>query len=157
MFAKKPQSITTTVRISALAAAIALGSQASADSYGPVGFGPGGVYAFNLASLYRGLDQRIPYFAAHPPVYYSYPVPRTYGYSPFAYPPNARTPDLGIATGPKTILNPYVEQRVTPQADAGSSTVLRPGKSVTQRMVKSDRSVDLRIWPISGEFPETSN
>ncbi len=35
----------------------------------------------------------IPYFAKHPPVYYSYPVARTYGYSPYAYPPGVRTPE----------------------------------------------------------------
>jgi hypothetical protein len=33
-----------------------------------------------------------PYFALHPPVYYSYHVARTYGYSPFAYPPDVLTP-----------------------------------------------------------------
>ena len=34
----------------------------------------------------------VPYFALHPPVYYSYRVARTYGYSPFAYPPGVLTP-----------------------------------------------------------------
>jgi hypothetical protein len=48
----------------------------------------------------------IPFFAMHPPVYYSYPVARTYGYSPFAYPPGVMTPaDDG---GPKEIINPHV-------------------------------------------------
>ena len=32
-------------------------------------------------------SEYVPYYAMHPPVYYSYPVPRPYGYSPFAYPP----------------------------------------------------------------------
>ncbi len=51
----------------------------------------------------------IPYFARHPPVYYSYPVPRTYGYSPFAYPPTVMTPEVTVeATAPKLMSNPYV-------------------------------------------------
>jgi hypothetical protein len=40
----------------------------------------------------------IPYFALFPPVYYSYHVPRTYGYSPFAYPPGVFTPSYEILT-----------------------------------------------------------
>lgn len=37
--------------------------------------------------------EAIPYFSLFPPVYYSYRVPRTYGYSPFAYPPGVLTPN----------------------------------------------------------------
>jgi hypothetical protein len=45
----------------------------------------------------------------HPPVYYSYPVPRAYGWSPWAYPPGTMTPEiLGEMTGPKEIINPHV-------------------------------------------------
>jgi hypothetical protein len=51
--------------------------------------------------------ERLPYFALHPPVYYSHPVPRTYGYTPFA-----SLPDLTIfearQADPVTIRNPYV-------------------------------------------------
>ena len=38
--------------------------------------------------------EHVPYFAKHPPVYYSYPVPRAYGFSPYAYPPGTPTPEL---------------------------------------------------------------
>ena len=72
------------------------------------GFGHGHLYGFNLGSVYGGLEHRVPYFAAHPPVYYSYPIPRTYGYTPFAYPPTVRTPDISLASSPQTIVNPYV-------------------------------------------------
>ncbi len=59
--------------------------------------------------LYQSLDYNVPYFAAHPPVYYSYPVPRTYGYSPFAYPPSVMTPEvIGEPVEPAVIVNPYV-------------------------------------------------
>lgn len=47
-----------------------------------------------------------PYFALHPPVYYSYRVARTYGYSPFAYPPDVLTPGSEPAR-PLVVQNPY--------------------------------------------------
>jgi hypothetical protein len=47
------------------------------------------------ATSYAG--EAIPYFSLFPPVYYSYPVPRTYGYSPFAYPPGFVTPSPQLA------------------------------------------------------------
>src|ERR1700742_789907 len=58
------------------------------------GIGIGIDDGFGLAELYRELLNNVPYYALHPPVYYSYPVPRTYGYSPFAYPPSVMTPDV---------------------------------------------------------------
>lgn len=53
---------------------------------------------------------QVPYFALHPPVYYSYPVPRPYGYSPFAYPPGVMTPELA-APAPVIIRNKFVPQK----------------------------------------------
>jgi hypothetical protein len=54
----------------------------------------------------RGLP---PYFSLFPPVYYSYPVPRTYGYSPFAYPLGTPTPEVTITdANSKIMINPYV-------------------------------------------------
>jgi hypothetical protein len=53
---------------------------------------------------------QVPYFALHPPVYYSYPVPRPYGYSPFAYPPGVMTPEIS-APGPVIIQNKFVPQK----------------------------------------------
>ena len=79
-----------------------------------------GIYgnSYGYGYLYRNLDQKIPYFAAYPPVYYSQPVARSYGYSPFAYPPGTRTPEIvSEPIEPETIINPYVEQ---PAKDAGT-------------------------------------
>jgi hypothetical protein len=81
-------------------AAIAFSSKANAQGCDGCGYGYG--------YLYNSLDYRVPYFAAHPPVYYSYPVPRTYGYSPFAYPPNVMTPEVVAPVQPAVISNPYV-------------------------------------------------
>jgi len=68
----------------------------------------GGYGAFDVGRLYGVLAQNVPYYAAFPPVYYSAPVPRTYGYSPFAYPPGVRTPDLPAEVVAQEIINPYV-------------------------------------------------
>lgn len=55
-------------------------STAKAGEYGlAYGFYP---YYYRSAVV----ADKIPYFAANPPVYYSYYVPRPYGWSPFAYP-----------------------------------------------------------------------
>lgn len=61
--------------------------------------------------LYAGtwVNERIPYFAQHPPVYYKRPVSRPYGYSPYAYPPGYITPER-TARRPEVVIleNPYV-------------------------------------------------
>src|SRR5690242_17257477 len=49
-----------------------------------------------------------PYFSLHPPVYYSQPVARTYGYSPYPYPGAYPTPDVEVAK-PEVIQNPHAE------------------------------------------------
>jgi hypothetical protein len=81
--------------------------------FGGCGIGGGiGIGGYNdicgYAELYRELYNNLPYFALHPPVYYSYPVPRTYGYSPFAYPPGVMTPEIAVEVQPVTIINPHV-------------------------------------------------
>jgi hypothetical protein len=43
------------------------------------GYGNNGPAAYALGNI-----PAPPYFALHPPVYYSHPTPRTYGHSPFA-------------------------------------------------------------------------
>lgn len=93
---------------------LAAGVSASA-AHAQVVFGPG---AYGLGYFDYGYNQpRIPYYALYPPVYYSYPVARPYGFSPFAYPPGAMTPD----NAPKAaeFRNPYVPQpsKVEPAAD----------------------------------------
>jgi hypothetical protein len=80
-------------------------------------FGGGGDYGCDIAELYRQLYNNLPYFALHPPVYYSEPVPRTYGYSPFAYPPGVMTPEIVSEPKPVTINNPYVPATSPAKAD----------------------------------------
>jgi len=81
------------------------------------GFGYGG-FGFDVGRLYDVLGQNVPHFAAFPPVYYSAPIPRTYGYSPFAYPPGTFTPELQEPTiVAQEILNPYVPASTVAEAD----------------------------------------
>lgn len=70
--------------------------------YGQLGFGG---YGFRNTPYTLGQVPVPPYFALHPPVYYSAPVPRPYGYSPFAYPGHVLTPEP--VAPPQTIENPY--------------------------------------------------
>ena len=73
-----------------------------------VGFGGGYGYGDGL-SLYRNGQIPVPpYFSLHPPVYYSAPVARSYGYSPFPYPGDVRTPNVAPVAA-KMINNPYAQ------------------------------------------------
>lgn len=91
-----------------------------------MGFGVGGYSdIYGYAELYRELYNNLPYFALHPPVYYSVPVPRTYGYSPFAYPGDVMTPEVVAPVQPVTIMNPHVksgsDKPAAPEKDRATS------------------------------------
>ncbi|HOM18547.1 MAG TPA: hypothetical protein PLQ00_14545, partial [Thermoguttaceae bacterium] len=66
---------------------------------------PAVVWADWSRSVYS--REHVPYFALHPPVYYTQPVGRPYGWSPFAYPSWVQTP-LVESPRPMVIQNPYV-------------------------------------------------
>lgn len=75
-------------------------------------------------------SERIPYYALHPPVYYSHVVPRPYGYTPFAYPPGTMEP--AMAPAPQTFINPFVpdnkavEKKPVEQTAAAPKTYANP-------------------------------
>ena len=54
-------------------------------------------YPGYLGYFLRICAESAPYFALHPPVYYSLPVPRTYGYSPFSLSAGRANPGLESA------------------------------------------------------------
>lgn len=99
-------------------------------------FGLGGFQGTSITTvfdLYRiGLIPVPPYFALHPPVYYSYPVPRPYGYSPFAYSGNVRTPAIiGEVVQPEVIRNPHVPSSQSGNTDHQDQlTNFGPGRPV---------------------------
>ena len=115
-----------------LAAIIALGvvaTESRAECLGGGGFGFGGfggcgygAFDYGQYGVFNGLwggnpyaFGRIPtppYFALHPPVYYSHPVPRPYGFSPFPYPGWVPTPSYleeEVPAEPAIIDNPHIE------------------------------------------------
>jgi hypothetical protein len=86
------------------------------SGYGGFGYGQG----FAPWLYQSGHIPVPPYFALHPPVYYSQPVPRTYGYSPFAYRSNVRTPEVIDATPAAVITNPYFDKQNTLESKAST-------------------------------------
>jgi hypothetical protein len=88
-----------TARIVLIMAGLALAGAASAradypypyawpNQLGPTAYGVSGtMYGLGIVPV-------PPYYALHPPVYYSCPVPRSYGYSPYAYPGCVQTPEV---------------------------------------------------------------
>ncbi len=98
-----------------------------ARAQGPFGFG-------NITGLpynYFQSQEQLPYYAKFPPVYYSYPVPRTYGYSPFAYPPGVMTPELAVAPEPLDIINPFVSPQPTSAPGPAPTSAPGPSDSLT--------------------------
>lgn len=79
-----------------------LSSAAQAEPWPGLNWGYGWGWPYSVYTL-----DTIPYFALHPPVYYSRPVARPYGYSPFAYPPGVMTPE-GPPPQPQVLYNPHV-------------------------------------------------
>jgi len=80
-------------------------AQAQYPYYAGTGYGCCGAGGFRSSPGFVPLP---PYFAMHPPVYYSYPAARPYGYSPFPYPGTEKAPAAEAATTAE-IINPFVE------------------------------------------------
>ncbi|MGI9427097.1 MAG: hypothetical protein ACR2NM_00450 [Bythopirellula sp.] len=98
-------------------------AQCNAPGLAP-GYGYGYGFGFDVGRLYGVLAQNVPYYAAFPPVYYSAPVPRTYGYSPFAYPPGTATPEIAAPiVAAKEILNPYVPASTSAETETEADKV----------------------------------
>ncbi len=73
-------------------------------------------------------QENLPYFALHPPVYYSHPVPRPYGFSPYPYPPGTMTPQA-IRVQPLTVVNRFVPHSAAieqPTKTAGPLRIRNP-------------------------------
>ncbi|MEM9186486.1 MAG: hypothetical protein AAGB00_08340 [Planctomycetota bacterium] len=114
-------------------AASAQGFAGSGRLFGQFG-GFGGFGSTNIFDLYRtGQTPIPPYFALNPPVYYSYPVPRTYGYSPFYYPGDIKTPDVIVEIQPAMIHNPFVPSSTTatPEPENQVNNEARPAEPPT--------------------------
>jgi hypothetical protein len=108
-------------------------TSASAQGFGSGGYGLG---FYNYGN--SGINQAsIPYYALYPPVYYSFPVPRTYGYSPFAYPPGVMTPEVAPTVAAVEFHNPYVPQ---PSEPAPSDRTVSTAKTYYNPYVQQARA-----------------
>ncbi|MEM6329178.1 MAG: hypothetical protein AAF790_02900 [Planctomycetota bacterium] len=124
--------------IAVAAIGLLLAGTTSSHARSPSGYGGGlffggGFGSTTIWDLYRsGRIPVPPYFALNPPVYYSYPVPRTYGYSPWPYPGDVRTPDPLAAVEPLQITNPYFDSSTSRPSGAAAAT--------PEQTVKADSS-----------------
>jgi hypothetical protein len=121
------EGATMNLRRALLVGVFALVAAGAGRAQAQCGYGSGGCgYGFgawDVGRLYSVLEQNVPHFAAFPPVYYSVPVPRTYGYSPFAYPPGTMTPEVVESAEPLSVVNPYF---------SGASEVSNAGEAAAQ-------------------------
>jgi hypothetical protein len=107
---------------------------AGADSADAQIFAPSYGFAGGTGPYNLYIQDTPPFYAMYPPVYYSQPMSRSYGWSPFAYPPgvptpqahvsapqgvhtatvvesNAPAPAEAVAVAPLTIENPFVPKK----------------------------------------------
>jgi hypothetical protein len=141
-----------------LAVAFVAGSALSAQAQFPCyGGGFGGYGGYNV---YTNSD-RPPFYAMFPPVYYSYPVPRPYGYSPFAYPPGTMTPEVLTDIASSTITNPYVVPesiKPVPAIPSNPSKLQElPGKAkeTSNRVATGDHLKRIKV--VSNPFVSSEN
>lgn len=126
------RKLTLVLLVAALAASFASVREAQAQSgnivvhrTSTVGFGNGGFggyggfgnpWAWGPSVQTLGYIPTPPYFALHPPVYYSHNVRRPYGVSPFpitSYSPSSSVVYERPTPEPQVVVNPYVEQDIT--------------------------------------------
>ncbi len=99
---------------------LGLGNSAKAQWGWGGGWGLGG--GFGIAAGAYTLNPP-PYFSMFPPVYYSHPTPRPYGFSPYAYPGFMPTPER--IRMPSTPWVPNVRRQVAPRP-ASEQTAAKP-------------------------------
>jgi hypothetical protein len=125
--------------------AIGLWAAAGDTARAQVGGAPAALgYGFFGSGLYGPVNaESPPFYAIYPPVYYSHPVPRAYGYSPYAYPPGYVTPVVQPLP-PKEVANPYVpRQRKAATADrtaAAPQVLMNPFVAERRRAELASRS-----------------
>lgn len=111
--------------IATLLACVSFATDSKAQNYGNNGLPYHGFgYSGSLYGL--GYIPVPPYFAIHPPVYYSHQIARPYGHSPFAYAPQRPVPQPRR----QIVLNPHVPEPLqtsqTPEAKVAAKSINNP-------------------------------
>lgn len=118
----------------ALVGVLACATTSTANAYWPYG----GYLGWSNFTPYAA-SEAAPYYAYRPPVYYSTPVARSYGYSPYAYPGFTRTPNPMVVKArrsaprlaPKMIVNPYYKgEAAAEEASADDQAAARVAPQV---------------------------
>lgn len=138
----------------ALLAGLLVGGMSGTAMAGQGFYYYGGVspLAYPVRSYY--VQQEPPYFALYPPVYYSYPVRRPYGLSPYAWPPVYHGDAVRSALHParrgpaamperkppKLIRNRFVSGGAGSGGAPQAETRKKPLRIVNQYVVRSDRA-----------------
>ncbi len=90
----------------------------------------------------------LPHFALYPPVYYSHPVGRPYGFSPFALPPGIPPVEPSLEptqSAAKEIINPYYKPEEKAADAVPANTVQWIENPYVHERVAADMSV--RVLP----------
>ena len=110
--------------------------QANAGEYGLQGGMPWFGYGYSGSLYGLGRIPVPPYYALHPPVYYSQPSPRPYGHSPYAW----RSPQAEIITpAPQLTINPFYKPDTKKKSAA---TDKRTAKVVVNRFLLASQNTD---------------
>ncbi len=100
-------------------ALVTAASRTEAGDYGLHGGLPWFGYGYSGSLYGLGRIPVPPYYALHPPVYYSHPVPRPYGHSPFAW--RSHQSQL-MAPQPKLTINPHFKPETEKATENHSRT-----------------------------------
>ncbi len=106
-------------RLFLLGAALLALAPGSASAHGWLGNGYSVAWVGWWPAPRMSTQDYIPYFAKHPPVYYSRPIARPYGYVPYSYFPETPASQAVVAP-PAVVRNHYVAE------DASLSSVEAP-------------------------------
>lgn len=107
----------------AIIAMVLIASSRSASAYWPYFSTFGGwCGGSNYYSTYS--QESVPYYALNPPVYYSYPVSRTYGLLPFPYYAEVAN-NYSVPVEPKMVFNRFVDQKLTANSEVATRQPLR--------------------------------
>jgi hypothetical protein len=120
----------------------------SASACWPYGGYSGGWWGGNgYYSTYS--QESVPYYALNPPVYYSYPVSRTYGLYPFPYYADASYSSAPVnVVEPKMVMNRYVEQKLTAKANPLECHLLRIANPFVDQPAESN-SAERANWEVT--------
>lgn len=132
------------VKVGVVIVAAALWGMSACEAQAQVGGAPYALgYGFFGNGLYGSMStQPPPYYALFPPVYYSFPVARPYGYSPFAYPPGFVTPE-GERVQAKEVVNAYVPRK--PVGKTGDRTASVPQVLLNPYVKRSPTALAARV------------